>query len=121
MRSQPTRTPGLSMPSGSSAAFAARSARANGSGRSLSYHGRWSRPTAWWWVMVPPWARIASLATRLQVIPDLHLGATPAGRVDGEVRRRAVRVDVREPAANDGRRSGQLRSPAVATASITAA
>ena len=42
-----TSTPGLSMPAGSTAALAARSAAANGSGRWRSYHGRWSRPTAW--------------------------------------------------------------------------
>jgi len=41
-----TRTPGFRMPAGSTAAFAARSASANGSGRWRSYHGRWSRPTA---------------------------------------------------------------------------
>ena len=42
-----TRTPGLRMPAGSTAAFAARSASANGAGRWRSYQGRWSRPTAW--------------------------------------------------------------------------
>ena len=26
---------------------------------------RWSVPTAWWWVIVAPWATIASLAARL--------------------------------------------------------
>ena len=41
-----TSTPGLRMPRGSSAFFAARSASANGSGRCWSYQGRWSRPTA---------------------------------------------------------------------------
>src|SRR5690606_17279391 len=56
-----TSTPGLRIPSGSRAALAARRARANGSGRCPSYQGRWSRPTAWWWVIVPPLARIAAL------------------------------------------------------------
>src|SRR5438067_389645 len=55
-----TSTPGLRMPRGSSAFFAARSASANGSGRCWSYQGRWSRPTAWWWVTVPPSAITAS-------------------------------------------------------------
>ena len=50
----PTRTPGFSTPAGSTARFAARRASANGSGRWRSYQGRWSRPTAWWWVIVPP-------------------------------------------------------------------
>ena len=40
------RTPGLSRPRGSTAAFAPRRAAANGSGRWRSYQGRWSRPTA---------------------------------------------------------------------------
>jgi hypothetical protein len=39
-------TPGLRIPVGSTAAFAARSASANASGRWRSYQGRWSRPTA---------------------------------------------------------------------------
>src|SRR5688572_16946099 len=45
------RTPGFRMAAGSTAAFAARRAAANGSGRWRSYQGRWSRPTAWWWVI----------------------------------------------------------------------
>ena len=40
------RTPGLSIPAGSTLAFAARSAAAKTSGRWRSYQGRWSRPTA---------------------------------------------------------------------------
>src|SRR5262249_17163545 len=47
-------TPGFMMPSGSTAALAPRKAAANGAGRCCSYHLRCSRPTAWWWVMVPP-------------------------------------------------------------------
>lgn len=57
---RPSNTPGLRIPAGSSADFAARRAAANGSGRCRSYQARWSRPTAWWWVMVPPLALIAS-------------------------------------------------------------
>ena len=41
------KAPGFSSPAGSTAAFAARSAAANGSGRWRSYQARWSRPTAW--------------------------------------------------------------------------
>src|SRR5439155_5238991 len=64
-RSGSISAPGFMMPAGSTAALAARSARAKGSGRWRSYHGRWSRPTAWWWVIVPPWRRSASLAACL--------------------------------------------------------
>src|SRR5438128_185084 len=39
-------TPGFRMPRGSSAAFAAPRAAAKPAGRSRSYQGRWSRPTA---------------------------------------------------------------------------
>src|SRR6266849_1079345 len=59
------RTPGLSTPAGSSADLAAASAAAKPAGRSRSYHGRWSRPTAWWCVIVPPRRRIASEAACL--------------------------------------------------------
>src|SRR5262249_11570587 len=58
-------TPGLSRPVGSSASLAARSAAANGSGRCRSYQGRWSRPTAWWGVIVPPASMTASETARL--------------------------------------------------------
>src|SRR5680860_556558 len=61
------RTPGLRMPAGSRVALAARSASANRSGRWRSYHRRWSRPTEWWWVIVPPWAMSASAAAVLTV------------------------------------------------------
>src|SRR5699024_11109789 len=47
-----SRTPGFSTSAGSSAFFAAPRAAANGSGRCRSYQGRWSQPTAWWWVTV---------------------------------------------------------------------
>src|SRR5215204_3438428 len=47
-------TPGLSTAVGSSSRFAAHRASAKRWGRCRSYQGRWSRPTAWWWVMVPP-------------------------------------------------------------------
>lgn len=41
------RTPGFNKPFGSTTSLAARSWAAKSSGRSLSYAGRWSRPTAW--------------------------------------------------------------------------
>ena len=50
---------GLRIPAGSRTCFAARSAPAKSSGRSSSYQRLWSRPTAWWCVIVPPWSRIA--------------------------------------------------------------
>ena len=70
-------TPGLRIPAGSTAAFAPRNAAANGPGRCASYHGRWSRPTAWWWVIVPPAARIASEAARMTA---LHWAASSPRR-----------------------------------------
>ena len=62
---------------GSSARFAPRSASRERSGRWRSYQGRWSRPTAWWWVIVPP-ASITRLRDgRLDLVPLLDLAAAP--------------------------------------------
>src|SRR5206468_741532 len=58
-------TPGFSSAAGSSALLAALRAPAKRSGRWLSYQRRWSRPTAWWWVIVAPAAMSASLAAAL--------------------------------------------------------
>ena len=101
------RTPGLRMPAGSTADFAARSAAANGSGRWRSYHGRWSRPTAWWWVIVPPAGDDRLGGRQLHLVPLRELLAAASRREHREVGRRAVGVDVREPAGHDvpGRRS----------------
>src|SRR3954453_13493746 len=55
-------TPGLRIPAGSTARFAAANALANGAGRCAAYQGWWSRPAAWWCVIVPPAASTASLA-----------------------------------------------------------
>ena len=90
-------------------ALAARSAAANGSGRWRSYQGRWSRPTAWWWVIVPPAAIDRLGRRRLDLVPLLELGAAPGRRQHREVGRRAVGVDVGE-AAGHARPSG--RAPA---------
>ena len=60
-------TPGFMMPAGSSAALAPLSAAAKMSERWRSYQGMWSRPTAWWWVMVPPASMIASETAFLTV------------------------------------------------------
>ena len=103
-RAQPrgsSRTPGFMIPAGSSASLAAPSPSRNRPGTSRRYQGAWSRPTEWWWVIVPPSARIASEAAALIGVPLLELGAGPARRVDGVVGRRPVRVDVRE-AAGEG-------------------
>ena len=112
------RTPGLRMPAGSSAVFAAASAAANGSGRCRSYHGRWSRPTAWWWVIVPPLAMERVGRRRLDLVPLLRARRRrrPAA-IHAEVRRRPVGVDVGEPAGEhpDGRRP--QRAPAAAASS----
>src|SRR5213078_1921438 len=76
-RHQPTSTPGLRMPCGSSARLTAASASPNSGGRSRSYHGRWIRPTAWWCVMVPPAAARASEAADLIA---RHCASSPPGR-----------------------------------------
>src|SRR5207244_11701512 len=73
-------TPGLRMPRGSRAAFAAPSAAAKPAGRSRSYHGRWSRPTAWGWVIVPPRARMAAAAAGLIAA---HCSSSAPGRPGG--------------------------------------
>src|SRR5690606_640218 len=58
-------TPGLSSPAGSRCRFTASSACAATGPISRRYQSRWSVPTPWWWLMVPPAARIASLAACL--------------------------------------------------------
>src|ERR1700675_3312469 len=93
-------TPGLRIPAGSSAGLAARSARANSGGRSRSYQGRCSLPTAWWCVMVAPLAASASEAARL-ISALLQLGAPPPDADERVIRRRSVGVDMREAAAED--------------------
>ena len=72
------RTPGFRMPAGSTADFAARSAAAKGSGRWRSYQGLWSRPTAWWCVIVPPAADDRLGRRLLQLLPLLELLARGA-------------------------------------------
>src|SRR5690606_2199654 len=65
MRAHGMSVPGLHTPRGSTALFTARSIRTPTSPISDSRYGRWSTPTAWWWVMVPRAATIASEAARL--------------------------------------------------------
>ena len=103
---------GSSTPAGSTARFAARSASANGSGRWRSYQGRWSRPTAWWWVIVPPASITALRDRRLDLVPLLHLAAAPGGAEHRVVGRRAVGVDVREAARQARRARAVRRRPA---------
>ena len=54
--------PGFMIPAGSQCALTARSSCEVG--LPSPTHGAWSRPTAWWWVIVAPAAAIASLAAR---------------------------------------------------------
>ena len=102
---------------GSTAALAARSASANGSGRWRSYQGRWSRPTAWWCVIVPPAASIASEAAALISSHCSSSRPAPRRREHREVGRRAVRVDVREAAVT--RPSGPSAAAAARAPSAT--
>ena len=67
---------------------------------SASRYGRWSRPTAWWWVIVPPEARIARDAASFAPCHCLSRIGGERGD-DGEVERGAGRVDVRDVAQHD--------------------
>src|SRR4051794_12816640 len=62
-----SRTPGLQIPCGSRRSLTARSTSTPSAPTSRSIQGRWSAPTAWWWVSVPPAASRASVAARLAV------------------------------------------------------
>ncbi len=95
-----TSTPGLRIPAGSTAALAACSASANGSGRWRSYQGRWSRPTAWWWVIVAPCAHEHLRGGPLDRPPLRLLVAAAGGGQHREVRRGAVGVGVRQAAGD---------------------
>ena len=53
------------IPAGSSRSFAARSTSIPSGPVSAVSHWRWSRPIAWWCVIVPPFARTASEAAVL--------------------------------------------------------
>src|SRR4029079_4064103 len=57
--------PGLRIPAGSSVALNDRRTWTPTSPISSRIHGRWSAPTAWWWVMVAPTRIIASDAAAL--------------------------------------------------------
>src|SRR4029079_13769111 len=57
--------PGLRIPAGSSVALNDRRTWTLTSPISSRIHGRWSAPTAWWWVMVAPTRIIASDAAAL--------------------------------------------------------
>ena len=112
-------TPGFRTQLGSSSDLAARSARAKPSGRSRSYQARWSRPTAWWWVIVAPSADEDLARDALHLVPQLELGAAPRGREHRVVRRgpvgyTCVKRQVIEPAP-------QIRTSASRTSVITRA
>src|SRR2546423_1298545 len=49
-----TSLPGLRIPAGSRTSLAARRASTPSVPISSGSHGAWSRPIAWWWVIVPP-------------------------------------------------------------------
>src|SRR6201999_4272986 len=57
--------PGLRIPAGSSVALTARNTCTPKSPTSSRIQGRWSAPTAWWWVIVAPVDTIASHAAVL--------------------------------------------------------
>ena len=94
------------MPAGSSARLAAASAAPNRAGRWRSYQGMWSRPTAWWWVIVPPPSITASDARVLDLPPLPEQGAVATCGMEREIGRRAVGVDVGEPAGDQAGLAG---------------
>ena len=104
----PISTPGFNTPAGSSSRLAACSTAANGSGRCASYHGRWSRPTAWWWVIVAPWRWRISDAATLSASHVSSSSPRPRGRDDAEVRGAAVGVDVGDAAVQASGRAARL-------------
>ena len=57
----PSSLPGFMIPAGSQRSLTARRA-SRPTPTSASIQGAWSRPTAWWWVSVPPAASRASVA-----------------------------------------------------------
>jgi ABC-2 type transport system permease protein len=72
-------TPGFMIQAGSSSAFARRSAPTNNCGTSRRYQRRWSRPTAWWWVII--WASRAARVSRRLTPPPRKIGG--CGRCAG--------------------------------------
>ena len=107
------------IPAGSKTSLMARS-DAWKSAVSRSYHSWWTRPTAWWWVMVAPWSARMSEAVRLI---DRHCSSSrpPLGRRhEREVGGRPVRVDVREPAGDVAGPAGLLHGRGHAVVDVRA-
>ena len=78
---------------------------ARASPTSARIQGAWSRPIAWWWVIVPPFATIASQAA---VLAARHCSSSAPGLLagqEGEVERRARAVQVRDVAHHQRRRA----------------
>ena len=86
------------MPCGSSRCLTARSTSTPSGPISRSIQGRWSAPTAWWWVSVPPAPSSASVAARLAGEPLLDRQVVVAVGEHGHVQRGAGRVAVRDVA-----------------------
>ena len=83
-----TSTPGFMIPSGSSRSLTARSAATPSGPASRAYQSRWSVPTPWWWLIVPPASMIASFAAAL-ARAQCASGVLALGADDGEVQRGA--------------------------------
>ena len=80
---------------------------------SAASHGAWSRPTAWWWVIVPPAATIASRRRAPSARATGRPGRSASWRAkNGEVQRRARRIQVRDVAADEQRRAQRRRATA---------
>ena len=92
------------MPCGSSRSLTARSTSTPSGPISRSIQGRWSAPTAWWWVSVPPAPSSASVAARFAVSHCWIGSVVVAVGQHGHVQRGAGRVAVRD-VAHDQRTS----------------
>ena len=94
------------IPAGSRRSFRAlKRLHAHRSPTSAGMYGAWSRPTAWWCVIVPP---VATIASHAAVLTARHCSISAPGRArgdEGEVERGAVAVGVREMAPDQPGRS----------------
>ena len=72
--------PGFMIPAGSSGCLAARSTSIPRPPTSAAIQGAWSRPTAWWCVIVPPLATIASQAAPFAARHCSSGSRSPGGR-----------------------------------------
>jgi len=118
-RSTESALPGFRIPAGSNVALTARSTCTPRSPTSSRIHGRWSAPTAWWWVMVPPAVTIASECSLLGGQPTVRSDWPPLPGDDGEVTA-TLRWGTHEKCDTSPAPVCRFRASAVVSASVTA-